>query len=503
MIFEVFMQHPGPTHALSLLVKLSTSSLHFTSVLAFSGLLLASSLMVASSAIAVSQVDSTAMGEAIQASSTQNELAQATQIQQRIRRGDRPPSFLANAVRQDLARKVGTAPGRLKITESKRTVWNDSCLGLPSVNEICSQGQDLPGWQITLSNGQQTWVYHTDNMGQNLRLAPAKPPAPPAATLPKAIADAILQEAAQQLKLAVDQVAILQAEQKTWPDGCLGLATAEEGCTAVVTPGWSVVVGGNQQRLVYRTNESGSLIRLDTAASNLQPANLPRNVTNAVLRAAAQQLNVNASAIRIVRFSRETWPDSCLGISEPNIFCAAMVVPGWLVAVESENQRLVYRTNETGSTVKLDRGASNMNGPSGLKPETIPTDEFIPPLPRGTIFRAVTSGGITGQTSAIVLGADGQLSQGQLNRDGSVNRVKTVQISPKQVQQFRQLLAQQNFSQFNRLSYPAPVGAADYITVTLTGQAGTTRYADLVGDQLPPELQVVVRAWNEIAGEVQ
>jgi hypothetical protein len=61
------------------------------------------------------------------------------------------------------------------------------------------------------------------------------------------------------------------------------------------------------------------------------------------------------------------------------------------------------------------------------------------------------------------------------------------------------LLDQEQFSQFNQLSYPVPNGAADYITVTLTSRDGTTRYADIAQNQLPEPLKDVIQAWNQIA----
>ncbi len=428
---------------------------------------------------------------------TQAQTQQTTRVRQSL------PTLIANAVRQDLARKTNIPARKLRITDSKRILWNNACLGLPNVNEICRQGEPVPGWQVGVTDGQRTWTYHTDNMGGNLRLAPAQAIAQTEVKLPQAVADAVAQAAAPILKVSANQVELLSFEQKTWSDGCLGLASNTEFCTTVLTPGWLVVVGANQQRLTYRTNETGSVVRLDTAASNLQPANLPAQITNAVLKAAAQQINVNSAALRIVRFSRETWPDACLGLSTPQTFCAEVIVPGWLVTVESGNQRLVYRTNEAGSLIKFDRGASNLAGPSGFQPERISGKEFIPPLSRGAVFRVVRSGGITGQTTAIVLRNDGNLSVGKLNPDGTLNVARSAQISTLRVQQFQKLLDQQNFAQFNRLNYPAPLGAADYISVTFTSRNGTTRYADLMRDQLPPELQTIIKAWEEIAERVE
>ncbi|HEY9806870.1 MAG TPA: hypothetical protein V6D04_09890, partial [Candidatus Obscuribacterales bacterium] len=288
----------------------------------------------------------------------------------------------------------------------------------------------------------------------------------------------------------------------TWRDGCLGLSTGGELCTQVETPGWQVTVAGRSQQLVYRTNDSGSVVKLDAAASGVSPVDLPQGVSRAVLQAAAQQLQVATTQLQFVQSEKTTWPNACLGLADPGVFCAAVTVPGWLVTLASGEQRLVYRTNDSGSVVKFDRQASNVSSPTGLKLSLIPGSEFIPPLPTGAVFRVVTSGGIAGQTSAILLQANGQLIQGQLQANGTVTPVKVAQVSPLEVQRFRRLLEQQNFAQFNRHSYPAPTGAADYFTVTMTGPGVTARYADIIQDQLPAGLKSVVQAWKRIAAKL-
>ncbi|HEY9750849.1 MAG TPA: hypothetical protein V6C63_19365 [Allocoleopsis sp.] len=407
------------------------------------------------------------------------------------------PPPLGNLIRQDLARRINVAPGKLRVTSAEPKVWNDGCLELGTASEICLQAQ-VPGWRVVVSDGRQSWVYHSDQNGQTLRLETNATKV----ELPKAIADAVTQAAARQLGIAANQVQIASFTQQTWRDGCLGLSTAGEFCTQVETPGWQVTVVGRSQQLVYRTNDSGSVIRLDVAASGVSPVGLPQSVSRAVLQAAAQQLQVATTQVRVVQSKKTNWPDACLGLADPGVFCAAATVPGWLVTVASGEQRLVYRTNDSGSVVKFDRQASNISSPTGLPLSFIPGSEFIPPLPTGAVFRVVTSGGIAGQTSAIVLQANGQLIQGQLQPNGTVTPVKVAQVSPLEVQRFRQLLEQQNFAQFNRYSYPAPTGAADYFTVTMTGPGVTARYADMIQDQLPAGLKNVVQAWSRIAAKL-
>lgn len=170
-------------------------------------------------------------------------------------------SRVANAVRQDLSRKSGTLPGKLKIINSSRETWSDSCLGLGSLVEQCLQGQ-VEGWRVTLSDGRSSWVYRTDYAGQMLRLENQI-----ATNLPKSVADAVLQDASRRSR-SPSNLRIVEAERRQWSDGCLGIRRPGILCTAVVVPGWLVTVETGQQRLVYRTGDFGSGVVFDQAASN-------------------------------------------------------------------------------------------------------------------------------------------------------------------------------------------------------------------------------------------
>lgn len=75
---------------------------------------------------------------------------------------------------------------------------------------------------------------------------------------------------------------------------------------------------------------------------------------NSVLQHASKQLGLPISALRITQAQSQTWSDNCLGIHEPEIFCSQTPVPGWQVEVKSDQQSWIYRTNATGSMIKIE-----------------------------------------------------------------------------------------------------------------------------------------------------
>lgn len=95
-----------------------------------------------------------------------------------------------------------------------------------------------------------------------------------------------------------------------------------------------------------------------------QSQSLPQAVAEQVLQSVAHRLDLPQQALRIERFSRETWPDACLGIASPMEMCAAVVTEGWQVQIVPDSsdaessplnhtQSWFFRTNLTGSVVRL------------------------------------------------------------------------------------------------------------------------------------------------------
>jgi hypothetical protein len=86
---------------------------------------------------------------------------------------------------------------------------------------------------------------------------------PQDSNLPDSVAKAVLQDAQMRSRLSVKQWRIVNTEPRNWPDGCLGLAPPGTFCTQIVVPGWQVTVESGQKSFVYRTNNSGSLVKLE------------------------------------------------------------------------------------------------------------------------------------------------------------------------------------------------------------------------------------------------
>jgi hypothetical protein len=84
--------------------------------------------------------------------------------------------------------------------------------------------------------------------------------------LPEGVASAVLKDASERTGQPNSKLKITTSEARTWNDGCLGLAEPGVLCTQALVPGWQVKVTANSEVLIYHTNNSGSVVRLNTPA---------------------------------------------------------------------------------------------------------------------------------------------------------------------------------------------------------------------------------------------
>lgn len=82
--------------------------------------------------------------------------------------------------------------------------------------------------------------------------------------LPQAIADKVLQDLAQRTDQPTSAFKIESSEATQWPNSCLGLAKPDEFCAQMITPGWRVEVKDGQKSWIYRTDQRGNTIRLES-----------------------------------------------------------------------------------------------------------------------------------------------------------------------------------------------------------------------------------------------
>lgn len=82
-------------------------------------------------------------------------------------------------------------------------------------------------------------------------------------TLPPEVQSAVFEDTVNRTSKTADALRVVEAEPHNWTDGCLGLAKPEEICTQAIVPGWRVIVSDGLREWSYRTDDSGSLVKLE------------------------------------------------------------------------------------------------------------------------------------------------------------------------------------------------------------------------------------------------
>ncbi|BAZ39349.1 S-layer domain-containing protein [Calothrix sp. NIES-4101] len=91
--------------------------------------------------------------------------------------------------------------------------------------------------------------------------------------LPEAVKASIFKDVTERTNVEMSSLRILKAEKITWSDGCLGLKS-NASCTQALVPGWQVIVAGSEQTWAYRTDETGTVAKIDESSSQTLTATM-------------------------------------------------------------------------------------------------------------------------------------------------------------------------------------------------------------------------------------
>jgi hypothetical protein len=225
----------------------------------------------------------------------------------------------------------------------------------------------------------------------------------------------------------------------------------------------------------------------------------PAAIGTAVLQAASIQSGLPPEQLTLAQAKAKVWSDGCLGLAPPEQMCTAVLVRGWEVAVSHQRQEWVYRTSATGEKIALDPAGSHLSRLIVPPAEQIPPNELPPKVERSVVFREIKSGGIAGINEEIRLYKDGRLVKQPPSKAPKLFQGATIRTLPKaEVKAFRKLLETRHFGQFGGLRYPPQRGAADYFTYTLGNWQTTVQYTDLGQQELPTDLEAILRAWRSL-----
>jgi hypothetical protein len=171
---------------------------------------------------------------------------------------------------------------------------------------------------------------------------------------------AALTALSEKLGLSADKIKLLSTEAVTWPNGCLGIVRIGVMCTQAEVPGFKIVFEANGQKYELHTNQDGSVALLAEGAQDAGAAQ------QTVIKQLAMNLGLQETDISVVSDNEVEFPDSCLGVSMPDIMCAQMVTPGHIIVLEANGVQYEYHTSADGSQVQPATLALNWKREGGI-----------------------------------------------------------------------------------------------------------------------------------------
>ncbi len=313
----------------------------------------------------------------------------------------------------------------------------------------------------------------------------------------QAPAPAVIQSIRQAVKkqFGVAQVAVVSATEQNWPDGCLGLAKAEEICTMAVVSGWRVEVSDKLQTWYYRTDRTGKTLRLENPDRSV----LPQPVASKLIQQVAKNTNIPAGKLRITEVKTRTY-DGCLGIYRPAQACTKIAISGWQAIVTSPERTYIYHLSQNADRIVQNATASGAKRKINVSFETFGT---IAPLAANEVFSSSTSGDLTGRMSRIVLTQDGKITSYQSSPTARFAPVVIKTLSLDRLNAFKKTLDNRQFTNLNGLIYLTSAALADYPTTTYQSQSGGTQFIDLEKQSLPKSLQQSIASWESLVAPVK
>ncbi|WP_235082885.1 S-layer homology domain-containing protein [Chlorogloeopsis fritschii PCC 9212] len=144
---------------------------------------------------------------------------------------------------------------------------------------------------------------------------------------PEIVKTAVLQDIAQRTNLGISTLRIVKAEKITWPDGCLGLK-GNGICSKPLVPGWQVVVAGNRQMWVYRTDEAGTLAILDEESSQVASAMMAR--VQSLTQQSSSRTTMQRRTVTLQQRSTQT---SAMSVASRQSVAVKSKKPGFTLAI--------------------------------------------------------------------------------------------------------------------------------------------------------------------------
>lgn len=305
--------------------------------------------------------------------------------------------------------------------------------------------------------------------------------------LPLTVANSVKQDMVRRFQVPLASIKVQNFSAQAWPDGCLGLAKADEVCTQAIVNGWQVTATDGSQQYVYRTDNTGKNLRLESPQSVL-----PLSIARQLRQFANRELGIPLAKLSVKAINPSTF-DGCLGIFTPDRACPKIGIPGWQAVLTDGRLSWVYHLNRNASRIIQNTAASRAVAPVAISFST--TDAAVEP---NILFTSSASGDLTGRTITNTLTTDGKVTRLIVAPNIRSRPVLLRTLNRSQLDRFKAVLVRQGLRNLNGLNYLTSASVADVPTVTFQSIDSRVSYTSIEQQHVPKALQTVITAWEEI-----
>ncbi len=227
------------------------------------------------------------------------------------------------AARTTLDGWLGSLAGPVISSTAASETWPDGCLGLSHGDEACDQAL-VEGFRVTITMGSAEYRIRTDLEARALRWEPETQ-----------ILVRFVNASTNAAQFSTDDGGTIEA--RLVPGSQFELSELHEGPAVGIA---TVPAPQGGAPILLWTD----LLAPDPAASAAR---------DAALAALVSWLDVPATDLVAFRVEAVEWPNGCLGIARPGLFCTQAIVPGFRVSIDlvGSDARYQVRTNRAATVV--------------------------------------------------------------------------------------------------------------------------------------------------------
>jgi hypothetical protein len=265
----------------------------------------------------------------------------------------------------------------------------------------------------------------------------------------------------------------------------------------------SVIIGTQVFAPISATSQvvDTSIIAQTPVKPTIKPnvEKLPQATFRLIQRDIQKRFAVAPNNLKINAATQETW-DGCMGLPRPNGACTAIAISGWRVVVfdQAKNRFWVYHTSNDGKRLAYNATASLPRNAKINAPNIINKGKVIPTSSDSVIFQVAQITGFSSEYYAWELNNDGLLTRRAIGRNpGKAETIR--QLSKQELERFTNVLTQNSFNHFHRLSYlDMSAVAADAASFQLNYNGAVLEYTQTDIQKYPGNLRRIISAWDSL-----